>query len=326
MKKQIFAALLAVIMLVSLLSVASFAEADEWDSLKKAIAGEEQESVDGVFTVDNELGFRTVTLLKDIDAGTDDVVIAKEVFLDLNGFGLTTGGTYTNNGVIVFHQKNAAFIDSLLQTVPGAYGTKEAVTLPTDENPLYVIPEDTFLTSERSGDSILEYKIASGDAELVWNTDVPAGKTIDVTYVLSLGGNVLGKAVANTVKLTDNVAIGGNNGEPEAVLSVESIFDDLFGDTEGVFNANGNKLTLNKSGKLVVSSNVAVDESAIVSGVEGLKVLKAEDKAAVTVTYYLGEEAVPPQTSDVRTVCIVLLAVSAVSLAACIIFGKRKTA
>ncbi len=278
---------------------AEFEEIQYAELIAAALAGTLDQSVPGVVDVAvDQLGIHTVKLLKTVDMGDKDVTVAENVFFDLNHFALTTTGKITNNGVIILHQENADIVEDLLYNVPGNYATDEELKLPNDASPDYVIPASTFMTSEVGTDpAYQELSFASGDDMLVWNKDVTAGVQIDVAYSLTLGGDILGamgdnvkpaKATAINVALSDNIAIGGNNGEGEASLVIKSYpADDLFPETIGTFTANGKKITLNKSGKLVISANIIFDESVLVSGVNGMVVVKTENKTDGTVTYFL---------------------------------------
>ena len=283
----------------SVIVTAEFEEIQYAELIAAALAGTSDQSVPGVVDVAvDQLGIHTVKLLKTVDMGDKDVTVAENVFFDLNHFALTTTGKITNNGVIILHQENADIVEDLLYNVPGNYATDEELKLPNDASPDYVIPASTFMTSEVGTDpAYQELSFASGDDMLVWNKDVTAGVQIDVAYSLTLGGDILGakgdnvkpaKATAINVALSDNIAIGGNNGEGEASLVIKSYpADDLFPETIGTFTANGKKITLNKSGKLVISANIIFDESVLVSGVNGMVVVKTENKTDDTVTYFL---------------------------------------
>ena len=280
-------------------------EPTEWDLLAKALAGESQESLEGVFEVEGEgvLPFTTVTLLKDISAGDNDVVIGEDVFVDLNHFNITTSGKVTNDGCILLYQENAEVIDFLLYNAPGSYAANEELKLPTEENPDYIVPESTFLTSEvGTNPAYQELRLAIGDDPLVWNADVPAGMQLNVGYIIELGGDILGaktggikttSVTCNQLRLTDDIAIGNNNaGDGEAVLYVESLYDEDFGDDIGVFKANDKTITLNRTGEFKISADIEFDEAVLVSGVEGMEICKKENAEEKSVTYYLSTKNV----------------------------------
>ncbi|MBQ0101727.1 MAG: hypothetical protein KBT31_02915, partial [Firmicutes bacterium] len=278
---------------------AEFEAIPDAELIAGALAGTFVQSVPGVMDVTvDQFGVNTVKLLKTVDMGNKDITVADNVFFDFNHFSLTDTGKLTNNGVIILHQENADIVEDLLYEAPGNYAADEELKLPDDVSPDYVIPARTFMTSEVGTDpAYQEMGFASGDDMLVWNRDVTAGVQIDVAYSLALGGNIIGakgdnvrptKVTATNLKLNDDIVIGGNNGEGEASLVIESIpGDDLFPETVGTFTANGKKITLNKSGKLTVSANITFDESVLVSGAEDMTVAKTENKTEGTVTYFL---------------------------------------
>ena len=247
----------------------------------------------------------TVNLLKDIDS-TANITIPGLVLLDLNHHAFKTTGTITNNGSIVLYRENTDIIEDLLINVPGAYGAGEKLDLFHDDPPLVTIPDGAFFTNDISTEDPrylgLDFVIFDDEQPLEWNTDVSAGVQLSVTYALKLGGDIRSaessdvkatKVTANQVTLSDHITIGSNNaGDGEAALVIESIHydeDDLYRkDVIGKFSANGKTITLNKTGKLILSSDVVFDESVLISGVDGLSVLKEVNRAEKTVTYSLG--------------------------------------
>ena len=248
----------------------------------------------------------TVVLLKDIAESTDDITIPELTILDLNHHVLKTTGTVENNGTISLYQENAEIIDFLLYNVPGAYGAGEELKLPEEESPDYIVPVGTFVTAYGEP-SYQQLEFAIGDEPLVWNKDVPAGMQLFVTYNLTLGGDILApktqdvfstEVTVNKITLSDDIAIGSNDSEDGiARLYIESIYDDIFGDTIGTFTANDKTITLNRTGELICSSDIDFDETVLVPGGEGMIIDKYEDTESKMVTYFLKEET-PPDVID----------------------------
>lgn len=303
MKKRIITILLSLAMMVTMMPVMTVAACTEsdWDLLAKALAYDEnQKSVCGLFKIEDELYFRTVNLKKNFNAKNHDLNIAENVFLDLNNHTLKNLGAINNDGVIIAHKKNASFLNYLINNVTGCYAVEGDLTYPSAKSPQYVIPDGTFMSTEvGSNPAYCSIGFAVGEGPLVWNADIMPGTQLDATYNLTLGGDLLvtkrGKAkttkvTANFLSLNDNITIGSNNsGDSAAVLSIESIHDKLSGDTIGTFSANGKKITLKRTGKVVVSSDVKFDKSVLICGVNGSKICTKRNKKAKTVTYYVGK-------------------------------------
>lgn len=339
MTKKLLSVLLAAILVLMLLPVFSFAETpSDWDLLKMALAGETEEGADGVYSYSVQMELiKTITLLKDIDAGSDDITVSKDIFLNLNGHDLKTTGKITNEGTIDFSQENAALADTVFWKVPGAYGTDGELILPDTEKAEIVIPDNTFFTVE-SGEnpSSFCYQFAIGDEYLVWNRDVFAGTQIEVTYAVALGGDLLSaegnktSVTANRLKLEDDIAIGSHeDGSGEAVLSVESIYDDLFGNTVGTFDACGKTITINKTGKFVISSDISFDESVLKCVEEGMEIQREENAEDKTVTYSLQNAGNPvpsgeTQKSSSLAPVLILAAAALVAVGAGIFLKKKK--
>ncbi len=240
-----------------------------------------------------------VKLLVDIPESAADIKVAQGVILDLNHHVLKTTGKVVNNGGISLYQENADIIDYMLYNVKGMYQAGEELKLPNADAPDYIVPQGSVVSADSGKDpAYQELEFAIGDEPLVWNADVPAGMQLGVAYALALGGDILGaedssvkttNVTATRVTLNDNITIGNNDPDAgDAVLFIESLHDDTFGDDIGTFNANGKKITLNETGKLIVSSDVDFDESVLISGVSGKQICKYEDQDSGTVTYYAG--------------------------------------
>ena len=259
-----------------------------------------------------------VKLLNDYSGGTDgkeNVTIPEGVFLDLNHHAFDTDGTITNNGTIILYQENAGIIDGLLFAVSGAYSTGEELKLYDNQ---ITIPDGAFFTNEISTEGTrhqeLDFAIFDDAQSLVWNMHAPAGVQLSVTYALTLGGDIPSVSgastavTANKVTLSNNITIGSNNsGDGEAALVIESIHydedDPYYGeDVIGRFIPNGKTITINETGKLIVSSDivsdVVFDSSVLVSGVDGKTVYSQEDTANKTTTYSLNPPPAPASYSD----------------------------
>ena len=256
--------------------------------------------------LDNASNSDIVQLLADISDSTDAITIPSGVILDLNHHILKTTGKVINDGLISLYEENADIINYLLYNVPGMYGAGEELKLPNTKAPDYIIPKSAVVSAE-SGKSPdyqeLGFALTYDDESLVWNVDVPAGMQLCVVPELTLGGDILGAkssdikpttVTATYFNLSDNITIGNNEPEDgEATLFVQSIYDeeDPTYDTIGKFIDNGNKITLNKTGKLVISSDIDFDESVLISGAEGYNVTSVESLEEKTVTYFLQESA-----------------------------------
>ena len=268
----------------------------EFELVQAQVIGLGGESVRNYPSLDEALAaakeLNVVKLLVDITDRTADITIPNGVILDLNNHVFKTTGTVVNGGVIEFYQKNAELLYDLVLHVPGAYGAGEEIKLPDTEHPDYILPKDAFFEAEiDEAGAEYTFTFALGDGEvLVWNKDFPAGVTLDVLYELALGGDIHdGNVETNRLTLNRDITIGSNEPDAEeAVIFVKTLWgDELFDDDIGVLNANGKKITLCESGKLIVSSNVVFDESVLVSGVQGKIICKKENKEDKTVTYFV---------------------------------------
>lgn len=299
MKKKLLCMLLAAAVAISLFPMTAMATPEEavasigdtmYTSLGDALAAAKP----------NE----TVVLLKDITGSADNITVPELAILDLNNHVLKTTGTVENNGAISLYQENADIIDFLLYNVPGAYGAGEDLKLPNEEAPDYIVPAGAFVTAY--GDpAYQQLDFAIGDEPLVWNKDVPAGMQLDVTYKLTLGGDILApktpdvfstEVIANKITLSNDIVIGSNDTEDGgARLYILSIYDEMFGDTIGAFTANGKTITLNRTGELICSSDIEFADSVLIPGEDGMIIDKEEDTVSKLITYRLCE----PTPADV---------------------------
>lgn len=244
--------------------------------------------------------FDTVKLLTDIDT-TENINIGDGIILDLNNHTINTTGTITNKGVINLYNKNAGIIDYLLYNVKGAYGAGEQLKLPDSSNPKYIVPAGTFLTTDvGSTPNYQEFDFAIFDEALEWNADVKKGTQLRVVDDLTLGGDIIAptdindkdtNVEATNLKLNDDVTIGSNNKEDgKATLFIES-YDSINGShVKGTINANGHKIVLNKTGILVVSTDVNIDESILAAGSDGMMIGKEHDSENDIYIYSIGNE------------------------------------
>ncbi len=291
MKKRILGILLVIAMLLCMVPAASFAETKYVACIGEDAEAVKYETLEDALNAAEEFDF--VYLLDNVDLGSNDLIIPDFVMLDLNHFTIKTTGKTVNNGSIVFHKENVDQIEYWMKNVQGAYGTAEEVK--TDD---YVFPQATFFTNEISNDVPfgLEFDFVVENG-FTWNKDVAAGTNLRVTDNLILCGDIISgqsavnkETVVNTRHFTlgQNITIGTNNiGYADATLFVESLHDDFIGDEIGTFKANGKKITLNASGKFVISSDIKFDEKVLVSGVSGKEVQKKVDTEENTVTYYV---------------------------------------
>lgn len=286
MKKKILGLILAGVMLVLLLPTTALAGTCEasvtaefglseatttdYPTLEEAFAAAEAET---------EAFMVTVTLHVDVTGKTKNITVPEGVFLDLNNHLFEPSGTITNNGVIVLYQKNADMLEKLLYHVAGMYGTREELRLPDTAAPTYVIPADTFFSSDinTEGQFYRDIGFALGDGPLVWNADVPAGTQLGATYDLALGGDILAarnrkvkptEAAATRLLLNDDIAVGSHIAtDGEAILRIEGNDDPVSSIT-----ANGHKIILNMTGKLVVPADLVFDKNILISGESGMHV------------------------------------------------------
>lgn len=304
MKKRIITILLAALMLASLLPMTALAEEPATIVFTPKAPAEAVARIgettyptlaEAIAAADPMDARDVVLLLTDVIA--DDITIPYGVFLDLNHHLFEASGKITNDGCIILYQENADIVSSLLLDVPGDYGAGEEIRLPDGAGS---IPAGTFFSSDVT-DEGPELGFALGEEPLVWNSDVPDGTLLHAVYAVTLGGNVpAAKVRANKVSLSSDIIVGSSTEDGEAVLFVESLYDDLFGDDIGSFSANGKKITLNENGKVVLSADIAFDDSVLVCGVEGKVIRKLEDKEAGTVTYFVGSESGDGLTADNR--------------------------
>ena len=91
------------------------------------------------------------------------------------------------------------------------------------------------------------------------------------------------RAPVYELELADNITVGSNDeNDSEAALEIWTPIEGFYG-----IKANGKKITINKTGKVVVEAGAKINESVFVSGVAGMNVCKQFDKDENTTTYYL---------------------------------------
>lgn len=281
--------------------------------------------------------FDIVKLLTDITDRTADILIPESVTLDLNDHVFKTTGKLENRGGIRVYQKNADIIEEMLVHIPGIYSAAEELKLPDSAAPDYVVPKGAFVTIEDEGSpAFRNLRFAIDDTNLlVWKTDVPAGTHLTVMYRMKLGGDIPGtekkdaratKVTVNKLMLETDVTVGSSGSGGEAVLAVESLYDDFMGDTLGAFTPNGKKIILNDTGKFVISSDIAFDESVIISGVPGKVVSKQENTTDKTVTYVLSMPAPPTGDHSRMPLWTVLLILTGGAVIGLLAFERKKKA
>ncbi len=239
----------------------------------------------------------TVELLKDIPDSADDITVGEMVIFDLNDHVLKTTGNIVNNGGIVLYSKNADIIDYLLYNVPGNYMAGEDLVLGSD----YKVPEGTVAWAETGkSPNYQELLFAMFGEMLEWNVDVKKGTQLDVTDDLALGGDIIAPTDENDMdtnvkttrlKLNDDIALGSNDkNDGSAILTIESYDSIDDSRVKGEIDANGHKITLNRTGILVVSADAEIDESIIEPGADGMIVHKEYDGEEEAFIYTIGFE------------------------------------
>ena len=288
MKKKLLSLALAVLMLLSILPAAAYA-----DGYIAEVKGVGYNSLSDAF---NNAGyFDQVKLLGNLDS---DIVIPEMVFLDLNHFTLNKNANIVNDGCIIFYQENADVIDDLLYNVPGTYSAGENIELSYDGKIQYIIPQGTFMSMDIENDSgdYRDVGMVTENVPVIWNADVPAGVHIRAVEALTLGGNILApksasegntEVTATCFALSDDITVGSKNYTyGQATLFIES-YDSGLDDEHvmGTFNANGHKIIINNTGRVVVSADVDFDESVLVSGSKWATVSKDYDSENDTYVY-----------------------------------------
>lgn len=254
--------------------IRAVAEIEDWDgNITK---------YDNLFDALKVAGYEdTVRLLQDIDTNKD-IVINDYVILDLNHHTLKTKGKIHNvNGTIMLYQKNLELINHVLdKKIQGCYGFNEDIDIYYHGN-RYFIPEDTFTSYHIEQDPYsVNIGIVAGDGNIDWYGNVNPSTNLKVTYDLALKGNILApnnKKDADTIVCTTGLAllkdiqIGSNKSNfGFATLYIKSY------DNPGFIVDNDYRIILNKTGKLIVSENVKLDESILVPGIKGMIIDKAK--------------------------------------------------